>query len=110
MRVLHTARRAALSGPVVGEQEVFVFAGEAEFEVPERTAGGVKGPDAHQEQDDVGGNQAGHVLGVLEGQTGNDEVADDDGSHRPPALLLTGVEEDHAPEHVKQDDGHGHEG
>lgn len=130
-----------LSGPVVGEQEVLVFAGEAEFEVPERAAGGVERPDAHQEQDDVGGDQAGDVFGVLEGlqeedekrkstqhtkkntrssprpftasdthQTGNDEVADDDGSHRPPALLLAGVEEDDAPEHVKQDDGHRHEG
>ena len=43
-------------------------------------------------------------------QTGNDEVADDDSSHGPPALLLTGIKEDDAPEHVKQDDGHGHEG
>lgn len=43
-------------------------------------------------------------------QTRNDEVADDDSSHRPPALLLTCVKEDDAPEHVKQDDGHGHEG
>lgn len=67
LRVLHTSWRAALSGPVVGEQEVLVFAGEAEFEVPERTAGGVKRPDPHQEQDDVGGNQAADVLGVLEG-------------------------------------------
>lgn len=67
LRVLHTAQRAALSGPVVGKQEVLVFAGEAEFEVPERTAGSVERPDAHQEQDDVGGNQAGNILGVLEG-------------------------------------------
>lgn len=42
-------------------------------------------------------------------QTGNYEVADDNSSHGPPALLLTGVKEDDAPEHVKQDDGHGHE-
>lgn len=58
---------AALSGPVVGEKEVLVFAGETEFEVPERTTGSIERPDAHQEQDDVGGNQAGDVLGVLEG-------------------------------------------
>lgn len=43
-------------------------------------------------------------------QTGNDEVAYDDSSHGPPALLLTGIKEDDAPEHVEQDDGHGHEG
>lgn len=43
-------------------------------------------------------------------QTGNDEVADDDSGHRPPALLLAGVKEDNPPEHVKQDDGHSHEG
>lgn len=66
-RVLHTSGCAALSGPVVGKQEVLVFAGEAEFEVPERTAGTVKSPHAHQEQDDVGGNQAADVLRVLEG-------------------------------------------
>ncbi len=66
LRVLHIARSAALSGPVVGQQEVFVFAGEAELEVPERPAGRVKRPDAHQEQDDVGGNEAGDILGVLE--------------------------------------------
>lgn len=56
----------SLSGPVVGEQKVLVFAGEAEFEVPERTAGSVERPDAHHEQDDVGGNQAGNVTRVLE--------------------------------------------
>lgn len=67
LRVLNTARRAALSGPVVGKQEVLVFAGEAEFEVPERTTSSVERPDTHQEQDDVGGNQADNVLGVLEG-------------------------------------------
>lgn len=67
MRVLlAAARQAALSGPVVGQQEVLVLAGEAELEVPERSASGVEGPDAHEEQDDVGGHQAGHVLGVLE--------------------------------------------
>ena len=27
----------------------------------------------------------------------------------PPALLFTGVEEHHSPEHVEKDDGHGHE-
>lgn len=43
-------------------------------------------------------------------QTGNNKVTDDDSSHRPPALLLTGIEEDDTPEHVEQDDGHGHEG
>ena len=37
-------------------------------------------------------------------------MTDDDSSDRPPALLLAGVEEDDAPEHVKQDDGHSHEG
>lgn len=36
-------------------------------------------------------------------------MADDNSSHGPPALLLAGVKEDHAPEHVEQDDGHGHE-
>lgn len=36
-------------------------------------------------------------------------MADDNSSHGPPALLLTGVKEDNAPEHVQQDDGHGHE-
>ena len=51
---------------MVGKQEVLVFAGEAEFEVPEGSAGSVKSPDAHQEQVDVGGNQAGDVLWVLE--------------------------------------------
>jgi len=69
-RVLHAAWRAALSGPVVGEQEVLIFASEAELEVPERAAGRVKRPDAHQEQDDVGGNKAGDVLWVLEGLQG----------------------------------------
>lgn len=43
-------------------------------------------------------------------QTGHHEVTDDDSSHCPPLLLLTGVEENNAPEHVEQDDGHGHEG
>lgn len=94
---------------MVGQQEVFVFAGEAKFEVPKGAAGRVKRQDAHQEQDDVGGNEASNILGVLEGQTGNDKVADDDSSHRPPALLLAGIKEDDAPEHVEQDDGHGHE-
>lgn len=65
--ILHTTRCAALSGPVVGEQEVSVFADETEFEVPERAAGTAECPDAHQEQQDVGGNQSGDVLGVLEG-------------------------------------------
>lgn len=64
------ARRAALSGPVVGQQEVLVLAGDAEFDVPQRTAGSVEGPHPHQEEDDVGGNQAGHVLWVLEGLWG----------------------------------------
>lgn len=66
----HTARCAALSGPVVGQQEVLVLAGDAEFEVPQRAAGGVEGPHPHQEEDDVGGNQAGHVPWVLEGLRG----------------------------------------
>lgn len=104
------APHAALSGPVVGKQEVLVFAGQAEFEVPEGAAGRVKGPDAHQEQDDISGDEAGDVLGVLEGQTGHHQVTNDDSSHGPPALLLTGVKEDDSPEHVEQDDGHGHEG
>lgn len=56
-----------LSGPVVSEQKVLVFAGEAELEVSEGSASGVKGPDAHEEQYDVGGNQTGNVAGVLEG-------------------------------------------
>lgn len=56
-----------LSGPVVGEQKVLVFASEAEFEVPEWTTGSVERPDAHQEQDDVGGNQAGNITRILEG-------------------------------------------
>lgn len=43
-------------------------------------------------------------------QTGDDEVADDDGSHGPPTLLLTGIKEDDPPEHVEQDYGHGHKG
>lgn len=42
-------------------------------------------------------------------QTRDKQVADDNGSHGPPALLLAGVKKDHAPEHVQQDDGHGHE-
>lgn len=37
-------------------------------------------------------------------------MTDDDGSYGPPALLLAGVKEDHPPEHVEQDDGHGHKG
>lgn len=106
----NSAEHAALSGPVVSQQEVLVFAGEAEFEVPERATCGVKCPDAHYEQDDVGGNQAADVIWVLERQAGHYKMDDDDGSQRPPALVLTGIEEDDAPEHVKQDDGHGHEG
>lgn len=57
---------------MVGQQEVLVFAGEAEFEVPQGAARGVKRPNAHEEHDDVGGNQAGDVLRVLEGLQGND--------------------------------------
>ncbi|KAG7242753.1 hypothetical protein INR49_020128 [Caranx melampygus] len=91
------------------------IAGEAEFEVPEGATGRVKRPDAHQEQDDVGGDKAGNVLGVLEAishthQTRHHQVTNNDSSHRPPALLLTGIKEDDSPEHVEQDDGHGHEG
>lgn len=37
-------------------------------------------------------------------------MAEDDGCYGPPALLLTGVKEDDPPEHVEQDDGHGHKG
>lgn len=148
---LDAAQRAALSRPVVGQQEVLVLAGDAEFKVPQRTAGSVEGPHSHQEEDDVGRNQAGHVLWVLEGlwgtrlsqyiymqlfssiknekqkklltatiwrdknkewhsyQTRDEQVADNNSRHGPPTLLLAGVKEDHTPEHVQQDDGHGHE-
>lgn len=51
---------------MIGQQEVLVGAGEAEFEVSERTSGAIKGPDSHQEQHDVRGHEAGHVLRVLE--------------------------------------------
>lgn len=55
-----------LSGPVVGQQEVLVFAGKAEFKVPERSPGAEERPETHEEHDDIGGNQAAHVLRVLE--------------------------------------------
>jgi len=42
--------------------------------------------------------------------TGNKKVAGDDHHQAPPAALLAGVKEYNPPEHVEQDDGHGHEG
>lgn len=62
-RIIH----AVLSGPVVCKQEVLVLAGYAEFEVPKGTSSSVERPDAHNKQDDVGGDKTVNICRVLEG-------------------------------------------
>lgn len=62
-RIIH----AVLSGPVVCKQEVLVLAGYAEFEVSEWTTSSVERPDAHNKQDDVGGDKTINIRRVLEG-------------------------------------------
>lgn len=55
-----------LSGPVIGQQEVLVFAGEAELEVTQRPPRAEERPASHQQRHQVGGDQAAFVLGVQE--------------------------------------------
>lgn len=62
-RIIHSV----LSGPVVCQKEVLVLACYTELEVSERTTSSVERPDAHYQQDDVGGDKTINIGRVLEG-------------------------------------------
>lgn len=53
-----------LSRPVIGQQEVFIFTGEAEFEVPQRSSSTQVRPGRHDRQYDVGRDQTALIVWV----------------------------------------------
>lgn len=53
-----------LSRPVVGQQEVFIFTGKAEFEVPQRSSSTQVRPGRHDRQYDVGRDQTALIVWV----------------------------------------------
>lgn len=53
-----------LSWPVIGQQEVFIFTGEAEFEVPQRSSSTQVRPGRHDRQYDVGRDQTALIVWI----------------------------------------------
>lgn len=53
-----------LSWPVIGQQEVFIFTGEAEFEVPQGSSSTQVRPGRHDRQYDVGRDQTALIVWV----------------------------------------------
>lgn len=58
-----------LSWPMIGQQEVFIFTGEAEFEVPQRSSSTQVRPDRHDRQYDVGRDQTALIVWIHKCQT-----------------------------------------
>lgn len=62
-----------LSLPMIGQQEVFIFTGEAEFQVPQRSSSTQVRPGRHDRQYDVGRDQTAWIVWIhkcLCGKTG----------------------------------------